>query len=148
MKPVMFLRVASVVTLIHAVLHTIGGVFGRVGAGPAAAAADAMKKNQFLVMGHIRSFWDFYFGLGLAATISLTAEGIVLWQLASLAKTDAQKLRPIIATFMVAYLVQSVNSNAHFFIGPVITEVLMAACLAGAMVTAGSPVLSGDRVSA
>ena len=138
MKPVIFLRIASVVTLIHAVLHTIGGVFGKVGPGPASIAVDAMKANQFLLMGHLRSFWDFYLGLGLAATISLTAEGIVLWQLASLAKRDAWRLRPVIATFMVAYLVLAVNSNAHFFIGPVITEVLMAACLGAAIVTAKS----------
>ena len=28
-KPVVLLRVAAVLTLIHAVLHTIGGVFGK-----------------------------------------------------------------------------------------------------------------------
>jgi hypothetical protein len=32
-KPVVFLRIASVLTLIHAVLHTIGGVFGSVDPG-------------------------------------------------------------------------------------------------------------------
>jgi hypothetical protein len=33
-KPVLFLRVAAVLTFLHAVLHTIGGVFGKVGPGP------------------------------------------------------------------------------------------------------------------
>jgi hypothetical protein len=28
-KPTIFLRVASILTLVHAVLHTIGGVFGK-----------------------------------------------------------------------------------------------------------------------
>jgi len=46
-KPVVFLRIASVLTLIHAVLHTIGGVFGSVDPGPAAVAVAAMKANQF-----------------------------------------------------------------------------------------------------
>ena len=41
-KPVVFLRIASVLTLIHAVLHTIGGVFGSVDPGTPAVAVAAM----------------------------------------------------------------------------------------------------------
>ena len=135
-KPVVFLRVASVLTLVHAVLHTIGGVFGSVNPGPAAVAVAAMKVNQFLVMGNMRSYWDFYFGLGLALSISMTAEGILMWQLASLARTDARRLRPIMATFLVAYLAIAVNSNAHFFIAPVVFEILIAGCFGAAIATA------------
>jgi len=140
MKPTLFLRIASVLTFIHAVLHTIGGVFGNVPPGPAAVAVavEAMKMNQFLVMGTTRNFWDFYRGFGLGATISLTAESILFWQLASLAKTDAQRLRPIMATFLVAYAAVAVNSYTYFFLGPVIAEILIVACLALAFVTAKS----------
>jgi hypothetical protein len=135
-KPVLFLRIAAVLTFIHAVLHTIGGVFGKVEPGPAAVAVEAMKANQFLLMGHMRSFWDFYRGMGLGATISLTTEAVVFWQLGLLAKTDARRLRPILATFLVAYAALSVNSYAYFFLGPVIVEILIAACLGLAMATA------------
>jgi len=135
-KPVLFLRIASVLTLIHAVLHTIGGVFGKVDPGPAAVAVEAMKANQFLLMGNMRSFWDFYRGLGLGATISLTAEGILFWQLSSLAKTDAKRLRPILTTFAVAYSVLAVNSFTYFFLAPVIVEIVMALFLVLAIVTA------------
>jgi hypothetical protein len=76
--------------------------------------------------------------MGLAATISLTAEAILFWQLSSLAKTDPQRLRPIMATFLVAYAVFAVNSYTYFFLGPVIAEILIAACLALALVTAKS----------
>jgi hypothetical protein len=136
MKPVLFLRIASVLTLIHAVLHTIGGVFGKVGPGPAAVAVEAMKTNQFLLMGNMRSFWDFYHGLGLGVTISLTAEAIVFWQLGTLAKTDALRLRPIVATFLLAYLALAVNSYTYFFPGPVIAEIVIVLCLGMAIVTA------------
>jgi hypothetical protein len=138
MKPSLFLRIASVLTFIHAVLHTIGGVFGKVGPGPATLAVDAMKTNQFLLMGHMRSFWDFYRGMGLAATISLTAEAILFWQLASLAKADARPLRPIMATFLIAYTALAVNSYTYFFLPPVIVELMIAACLALALITAKS----------
>jgi hypothetical protein len=137
-KPVLFLRIAAVLTFIHAVLHTIGGVFGKVEPGPAAVAVEAMKANQFLLMGHMRSFWDFYRGMGLGATISLTTEAVVFWQLGLLAKTEARRLRPILATFLVAYAALSVNSYAYFFLGPVIVEILIAACLGLAMAT-GKP---------
>src|ERR1700740_693434 len=110
MKPVLFLRIAAVLTLIHAALHTMGGVFGKVEAGPAAIAVEAMKTNQFLLMGHTRSYWEFYRGLGLVVSIALTAEAVLFWQLGSLAKTDARRLRPIMTTFLVAYAVLAVNS--------------------------------------
>ena len=97
-----------------------------------------MRLNQFLVMGHTRSYWDFYRGLGLAVTILLTAEAVVFWQLSSLAKTDSRRLRPILAVFVTAYLVFAVNSYAYFFPGPVIVETLIAILLGLAIVTASS----------
>jgi hypothetical protein len=138
MKTALFLRIAAVLTFIHAALHTIGGVFGKAGPGPATAAVQAMKMNQFLLMGYTRSYWDFYRGLGLGATISLTAEAVLFWQLGSLAKTDARRLRPILVTFLVAYAAMAVNSYTYFFPGPVIAEIFIAACLGTAFVTARS----------
>jgi hypothetical protein len=46
-EAVLFLRVASILTLIHAVLHTIGGVFGHIDPGAASVAVEAMKVNTF-----------------------------------------------------------------------------------------------------
>jgi hypothetical protein len=133
-KPALFLRIAAILTFIHAVLHTIGGVFSKPDPGPATVAFQAMKLNQFLLMGHTRSYADFYRGLGLCVTIFLTAEAVVFWQLASLAQKDARPLRPILATFLVAYATLAANSSAYFFLGPVITEILIAACLGLAIV--------------
>ena len=126
MKPVVFLRIASVLTLIHSVLHTVGGVFGKPEPGIAAATEAAMRANQFIAFGLNRTYFQFYRGMGLGVTIFLTAEAIVFWQLGTLAKTDAARLRPIMATFMVAYLVFAVNSYVYFFSGPVIAEILIA----------------------
>jgi hypothetical protein len=136
MKPVLFLRIASVLTLIHAVLHTVGGVFGKADSGPAAIAEQAMQVNQFLLAGHMRSYFDFYRGMGLAVTILLTAESVVFWQFGSLAKSDPKRLRPILGTFLVAYAVLAVNSYTYFFLGPVIAEILIVLSLGMAIVTA------------
>src|ERR1700722_10650389 len=128
MKPQIFLRIASVLTFIHSVLHTIGGVFGKPTPGPAEAAVAAMQANHFLLMGNMRSYWEFYRGMGLAVTIFLTVEAIVFWLLASLAKTEAAQLRPILAVFAAGYLVFALDSFEYFFIFPVITEILIALC--------------------
>jgi hypothetical protein len=137
-KPSVFLRIAAVLTFIHAVLHTIGGVFGRTEPGAAAIAVQAMKANEFLLMGNVRSYWAFYRGLGLGITIFLLSESIIFWQLASLAKWEAKRVRPLLVTFAVAYAAFAINSYTYFFIGPVIAEVLIVASLVLAIVTAKS----------
>jgi hypothetical protein len=128
MKPVLLLRIASILTLIHAALHTVGGVFGTP--PPAAAqVVQAMKTVFFPAMGVTRNYWEFHLGLGLAVTIFLTLEGIIFWQLGTLAKTNARQLRPVLATFLVGYFALAINSWEFFFSGPVITELLIALCL-------------------
>jgi hypothetical protein len=136
MKSSVFLRVASLLTLLHAVLHTIGGVFGSPSPGIAAATFATMQANRFPVLGVTRSYWDFYRGLGLGITISLTAEGLLFWVLASLFRRDAERLRPILIIFMASYLVFALNSYAYFFYAPVVVETLIAASLGMAIVTA------------
>ena len=130
MKPVIYLRAASLLTLLHAVLHTIGGVFGKPDLPAEQAAVAAMKANQFPLMGVTRSYWDFYIGFGLGITIFLTVIAIVLWQLGSLAKTDSCRLRPIYMAFLLAFLLFAVNSSVYFFPLPAIMEVVIAICLA------------------
>jgi hypothetical protein len=136
MRSTLFLRIASVLTFIHAALHTIGGVFGGAAPGAQQTAVAAMKANEFVAMGVTRSYWDFYMGFGLAVSVFLTLEAVVFWQLGSLVKTDALRLRPVLATFLVGYLGVAVVSYRYFFAGPVITEILIALCLGLAIVAA------------
>ncbi len=138
MKSAVALRVASVITFIHAVLHTVGGVFGKIPPGPAAVAAEAMKTNSFVALGVTRTFWQYYRGMGLAVSIFLFIASIVSWQLGSIAKTAATQLRPIFATFLIAWLAMAVNSYLYFFSAPVIVEILIAVCFLWA-ITAAKP---------
>jgi hypothetical protein len=96
-------------------------------------AEAAMKANQFQFMGVTRTFWEFHRGMGLALTIFLTAEGLVFWLLGSLAERDAAGLRPVLAVFMLGYLVFAVDSLVYFFALPVVFEALIALCLGLAM---------------
>jgi hypothetical protein len=142
MRTVIFLRIASVLTLIHAALHTIGGVFGGEAPGAQQATVAVMKANEFVAMGVMRSYWDFHMGLGLAVSVFLTVEAVVFWQLGSLAKTDALRLRPVMATFLIGYLGIAAVSYRYFFAGPVIAEILIALCLGLAIVFANETVTS------
>lgn len=135
-KPVVFLRAASLLTMIHAVLHTAGGVFGDAPPGPASVAVAAMKANRFVFMGSTRSFWDFHLGMGLAVTIFLTGESVLMWQLASLAKVDSGRLRPMIATLLAVYAAFAFDSSRYFFVAAVAIELVIALCFAAAIVTA------------
>ena len=136
MKPAMFLRIASVLTLVHSIMHTIGGVFGDPLPGIMASTWVTMKTNEFPILGVTRSYFQFYRGLGLGVTVLMTAEAIVFWQLGTLAQTEALRLRPVVATFLVAYLALAVNSYSYIFLAPLIEEILIAACLGLAIATA------------
>jgi hypothetical protein len=138
MRSSTLLRIASVLTFLHAVLHTAGGVFGSPAPGAQQTAVSAMKANQFVVMGFTRSFWDFYLGMGLGVSIFLTVTAIVFWQLGGMAKTDAWRLRPLLATFLAGYIALAVISYKFFFTPPVITELLIALCLGLAIARSAS----------
>jgi hypothetical protein len=138
MKPVIFLRIASVLTFVHSLLHTIGGVFGKAEPGASERAVEAMQANVFPVMGLTRSYWSFYRGLGLGISIFLIVEAVVFWQLSSLARNHYCRLRPVYATFMVGYLLFAMNSYEYFFPPPVVIEILIALCLGLAIVTSQS----------
>ena len=100
MTATLFLRIASVLSLMNCMLHTVGGVFGSPQHGAEEIAViETMKSHRFDVMGSMRSYWDFLFGYGLFGTIGLLVQAILFWQLASFAKTNPAWTRPIVALF-------------------------------------------------
>jgi hypothetical protein len=139
MKATLYLRIASVLAIIHAILHTIGGMLSKPNNGaPEIAIIEAMKSRSFNVMGSMRSYWDFFFGYGWLVAITLVIQGILFWQLATMAKTNAAPIRPILLLFCINFLATTVVAFKYFFIAPAITELLIAAFLAGAFFAAGS----------
>ena len=62
MKPATFHRIASVLTLIHAILHTIGGVFGKPMPGPAELAVRAIEDEPLHPDGEPANLLGFFHG--------------------------------------------------------------------------------------
>jgi hypothetical protein len=139
MKATLYLRIASVLAIIHAILHTIGGMLSKPNNGaPEIAIIEAMKSRSFNVMGSMRTYWDFFFGYGWLVAITLLVQGILFWQLGTMAKTNAALIRPIVLLFCLNFIATTVVAFRYFFIAPAITELLIATCLAGAYFAAGS----------
>ncbi len=98
-----------------------------------------MKSQAFNVMGSMRTYWDFFYAYGWLLGLALLVEGILFWQLATIAKTNAAPIRPIIMLFCINFLITTVIAWKYFFIAPAVTEILIAAFLAAAYFSAGSP---------
>jgi hypothetical protein len=139
MKATIFLKIASVLTFVHGLLHTIGGVFGAPAPGVMSDAVTVMKTYRFDVLGVNRTFWDFHMGEGLALTLNFLVQTILLWQLAGLAKSDPGRARPMIAVFAFSFAAFAVLSWKYFFAGPVVMEIIIALVLIAAYLLANQP---------
>jgi hypothetical protein len=135
-RPTLFLRIASVLTFIFCVGHTIGGVFGKPAPGVQAFVVQTMKDNAFDAMGSRRTWWDFNMGYGLLISVTLIVHAILFWHLGKLVKTEGARLRMIFALLFAEFAAQAPIAGRYFFIGPCVLSVVIAACLAVAFFTA------------
>ena len=94
------LRIAAVVTLLYFAGHTAGAPWTPVVGPEQLPVLEAMKNQSFEVEGFQRTYWDFYFGFGVIVSAFLLVQSVVLWHVGSLAKTDALRVRPIVAAFL------------------------------------------------
>jgi hypothetical protein len=137
MRPSIWLRIASLLTLIHAALHTVGGMFGSPRNAAQAAARTAAQALRFDAFGSKRSYWDFYFGFGLVTSVTLLLSAALLWQLAALVKTDPAKTRPFLAMLFVTFISLAIISWIYFFAPPFVFEIVIAVCIGAAYMLAG-----------
>src|SRR5215467_9597636 len=123
------LKIAAVIMFLYFAGHTAGAPWTPGEAPADLAVVDAMKSDHFPVIGVSRSYWDFYFGFGLIISVMQLFQAVILWQLGTLAKTDAARLRPIILVFCVSLILNAILGWMYFFIIPVVMAVLIAILL-------------------
>jgi len=128
MKPALLLRITSIITFLFALLHTLGGteVWSPAGEND---ALRAMRSFRFDVEGVNRTYLDFYLGFGFTISVYLFLQAVLLWQLATIAKVDSVRTRPLIVSFFVASLVCAFLSLKFIFAVPAIFAAVIAACL-------------------
>lgn len=96
----------------------------------------SMTDVRFDVMGAKRSYLDFFMGFGWSISLLMLMETILLWQLASLAKTHAARVRPMIAVVGLTNVSIGLISWRFIFLVPTLFSAVLALTLALAWVTA------------
>jgi len=136
MKPSLLLRIASIITLLFAVGHTAGGLSFWSPAGETEVLR-AMRSFHFDAAGVSRTYLDFYLGFGFITSAYLLVQAVVLWQLASMAKTDQSQVRPLIGSFLLVSVASAFLSWRFIFLLPVVSFTAVAVCLGLAFYAAG-----------
>lgn len=131
-----WLRIASVISLLFTVGHTMGGVKRWSPMGDNAVLRQ-MTGVRFDVMGVSRSYLDFYMGLGWSISVAMVLQTVLLWQMASLARTNASGVRPLIAVFALATLASAVIASRLILPLPALFSVALVIPLVAAYVRAG-----------
>jgi hypothetical protein len=138
MKAVHLLRIAAILTLLYCAGHTAGMPWTPYSNSEALAILEAMQHHRFEAEGFKGTYWDLYFGFGLTISVCLLVQAAVLWQVASLAKTDAIRVRPIVVSFLVAFVINAALAWNYFFAVPAGMATAIALCLAVSLVLARS----------
>jgi hypothetical protein len=139
MKPTVLLRIASIVTLLLAVGHTSGGLSSWSPDGETDVLR-TMRSFHFDAAGASRTYLDFYLGFGFINSVYLFMQAVMLWQLASMAKSDAPRVRPLIGAFLLASAVSAILAWKFIFIVPVVSFAVITLFLALAFYAAGKRV--------
>ncbi|HEX5184161.1 MAG TPA: hypothetical protein VFW19_13570 [Allosphingosinicella sp.] len=110
----LMLRIASFISLLFALGHSLGGLnkWSPTGDNP---VLKAMTDVPFTIMGVRRTYLDLYLGLGWTLSVFMLLQTILLWQMASLAEADAARVRPMIAAFALATLAGGVLASVLIF---------------------------------
>jgi hypothetical protein len=134
MSATAFLRIASILSALFAVGHTLGGLQSWSPAGDTEVLR-AMRSFRFDAEGVSRSYYDFYLGFGFTISVYMLLQVVLLWQLAAIAKTEPLRAHPLIASFFLASIASAFVSWRFIFTVPVVFSVGVAAFLGAALLT-------------
>jgi hypothetical protein len=136
-KPTLWLRISSVIALLLCAGHTSGVPWTPDETERGLALVGEMRAYHFDALGASRSYDDFYRGFGLSCSVALLLGAILLWQLGTLAKTNAKATRPMVTAIWLAYAAYAVLDSMYFFIIPLVMALCVVVCLLPALVLAG-----------
>jgi hypothetical protein len=127
------------ISLVYAVGHSLGGLqnWSPIDNNP---VLKAMTDVRFNTMGVSRSYLDLYVGLGWSISVAMLLQTVLLWQMASLARTNLAQVRAMIAAFALATLVAGVIAWRLILPVPALfSAVLLIALIAAYWTARGAP---------
>ena len=95
-----------------------------------------MTAVRFDTMGANRSYLDFFMGFGWAITVAMVMQTVLLWQMASLARTDPAGVRPMIAVISLATVASGIIAWRFLFPIPALFSIALVIPLAATYVVA------------
>ena len=135
MTPTIALRAAAVIAFLQWVAHTTLFLRAKPRHGAEEVAViDAMKSHYFAFGGASRSYWDLYFGYGLIAAVVVLVEAILFWQLGTAPDAARPLVRSVAVLFLAFNAAHALLAARYFFVTPTVPDVLIALCLATAVV--------------
>ena len=116
MTTTFMLRVASALSALFTIGHSLGGLqhWSPFENNP---VLEAMTTAEFHSGGVTRTYLDLYVGLGWTISVYMALQTVLLWQLATLARTNLAQARAMILPFALAALVSGII--AWVFILPI-----------------------------
>jgi hypothetical protein len=131
LKPVPFYRIASVLLLLFAVLHTFG--FRQVDPQwGVESLISSMRSIHFDIMGTSRTYWDFFVGFGLFFTIFLVFAAVLAWQLGGLSRDASEIMRGPAWALVICFAAVTILAFRYAFVVPIIFSIMILLCLAAA----------------
>lgn len=128
-RPSFWLRTASVLTVLFAIGHSLGGLehWSPVGESP---VLQAMRTFEFDAGGVRRTYLDFYLGFGWLVTAFLVMQAYLAWALAGHAVAGGPPTRSLAIVMLVVNVIAVVLAANYIFLVPAFSFSLIAACTA------------------
>ena len=131
MKPAIFYRIASVLLLLFAALHTFG--FRQVDpAWGVDSLIGSMRSVQFDMMGSSRTYWDLFVGFGLLFSVFLVFLAVLAWQLSGTPVQTLVLMRGTAWALVICFATVAGVSLIYTFIIPTVFSILITLCFAAA----------------
>ena len=132
-------RIASVLLVIFCALHTAGGMLSRASLGAASDAVfDSMQRVHFQFNGADSTWYGFWFGFGLTASIFLLLSAVIAWELERVPLSLWPRLRLMAWALVASHIANTVLAWKYFFAGPGVFGILITLLL-------GAGILRNER---
>jgi hypothetical protein len=112
-------RVSAVLLTLFCAAHTVGGMFLQKSLGADADMVFSQMKNvHFNFNGADVTYYGFWFGFGLTASIFLLLSAVISWRLAAVESKDWSVVSVIAWALILSHIANTYLSFRYFFVGP------------------------------
>jgi hypothetical protein len=124
-------RVAALLLVFFCAAHTGGGMLSQKSLGFAADSVfTAMKKVHFQFNGADATWYEFWFGFGITASVFLLLSAVISWQLDRVEPQHWAAVSVIAWALFAAHVINAIIGWAYFFAGPGLFGTAIAVLLA------------------